>query len=394
MLNDFLKLSYSPWIRRPWRAAKAMFFKIRKLVFSLLRTLPSPFSLGLPRGVYSDYDLLLTMPPSLPGRVVLTDQGNPRVSPDSLMALSCLGQHSEQPWPIFWTHHRDIELVGSSLAHIKKGRVCAEAGYGKSRITDDPAYDYRRGDSDRPIDLQGNWTSIVSRWVSTARIQAYSHWLLDALPRLALLGEFPPDVKILLPPHRLPYQVKSLQMLGLLDRCRWTEEKHVRLENYYFSSPTSMILCYSPYSLGWLRKTFLPLVNGTGPTPKRFFIRRFGDRRNMVNEDEVLDLFRERGWEIIDPGAGSFPDQIRLFANAEAICGIHGSGVANIVWCKSGCRILEIHCSEYVTGCHEWIPQCLSSVEYHYLIFPTDNRLNAIVDLRKLKETLQALELG
>jgi Glycosyltransferase 61 len=111
-------------------------------------------------------------------------------------------------------------------------------------------------------------------------------------------------------------------MLGLLDRCRWTKEKHLRLENYYFSSPTTMIDCYNPYAVNWLRKTFLPPVNVVRPTPKRFFIRRFGNNRNMTNESKVLDLFRELGWEIIDAGEWSFPDQIWLFSNAEAICGI------------------------------------------------------------------------
>jgi hypothetical protein len=394
MLRYLRELNYSPLLRRPWRAAKAVVFRFRRLVFNLLRTLPPPLSLGFPRGVYSDYELLLTTPPSLPGRIVLTDQGNPRVSPDSIMVLSRRRHHLEQPWPIFWTHHRDIELIGTSLAHIKNGLVCSEAVYGRSRVTDDPAYKYRVGNADRPVNLQGNWTSLVSRWMSTDEVQPYAHWVLDALPRLALLSEFPPDLKILLPFRQLPFQVASLQMLGLLDRCRWTKEKHLRLENYYFSSPTTMIDCYNPYAVNWLRKTFLPLVNVARPTPKRFFIRRFGNNRNMTNESKVLDLFRELGWEIIDAGAWSFPDQIWLFSNAEAICGIHGSGFTNVVWCQPGCRILEIYCSKFMGAAAEWISQCLSSVEHHHLIFPSDNVLNAVVDLHKLKETLQSLKLA
>jgi capsular polysaccharide biosynthesis protein len=300
----------------------------------------------------------------------------------------------ELPQPIFWTHHRNIELIGASLAHIKKGLLCAEAGYGKSRVGDDPAYSYRRSTSHRPFDLWGDWTSLISRWMPTDSIHPYSHWLLDALPRLALLDEFPPGVKILVPPHQLPYQVSSLQMLGLWDRCRLTSETRLRVGNYYFSSPTAMIMVYNPYAVRWLRKTFLPLVNASSPTPKRFFLRRFGPARNITNESKVLDFFRERGWEIIDPGALSFPDQIRLFANAEAICGIHGSAFANVIWCPPGCRILEIFCWGYWCGGVEWISQCLSSVEYRYLVFPSDNRFNAIVDLKKLKEAVQSMGWG
>jgi hypothetical protein len=49
-------------------------------------------------------------------------------------------------------------------------------------VTDDPAYKYRVGNADRPVNLQGNWTSLVSRWMSTDEVQPYAHWVLDALP--------------------------------------------------------------------------------------------------------------------------------------------------------------------------------------------------------------------
>lgn len=319
------------------------------------------------------------------------DQGNPVASSDSVMVLGGRGQHVQQPWPIFWTYHHEIELIGPSLAHVKDDRVCLEAVYGKYSMPDDPAYNFRRSGSDRVVDLEGNWTSGVSRWMSTTKTQAYAHWVLDVLPRLALLNEFPSDVKIILPPHRLSYQEAGMQMLGLLDRCRWTSESRLRVENYYFSAPTAMIDCYNPYAVHWLRKTFSPLVSDVKPTPKRFFIRRLGFLRNMTNEADVLNLFRELGWEIVELNEWTFQDQIRLFANAEFICGIHGAGFTNVVWCQPGCRILEIFCSDYMGAGAEWIAQTLTSVEHHHLIFPTDNRLNAIVDLPQLKAKLQTL---
>lgn len=326
---------------------------------------------------------------ALPGRVILTDQGNPEARPDSIMVLSGRRQHLQQPWPIFWTQHRNVDLVGPSLAHTRSDLMCAEAVYGKKRAPDDRSYNYRRRKSDGVVELSGNWTSLVSRWKPTDRAYAYGHWLQDALPRLALLDEFPSDVQILVLRHRLPYQIDSLKMLGLFDRCRWTSEPHLRVENYYFSAPTSMIACYNPYAVRWIRQAFLPRVEGGGPTPKRIFLRRFGPARNMVREDDVLDMFREFGWDIIDPGAWSFPEQVRLFSQAEAVSGIHGSGFANVVWRQPGCRILEIFAADYMCGSNEWISHCLPSVEYRSLIFPAGNRLNVVVDLQKLRKTLE-----
>jgi hypothetical protein len=363
----------------------------RRLLFDLIRRLPAPFSLGLPRGSYSDLALLQTVPPSLPGRLVLSDQGSPPTGPDRLVVLSRRGEATEQPWPIFWTHHHDVELIGPSLAHVNgKGQLCEESVYGPVRAQTDPAYFYRRG-LHPVVALPGNWTSLVSLWMSTVKPQPYWHWLMEALPRLAFLPEFPADTRIIVPPSRLPFQLDSLKMLGLLDRCRLTSEQHLRIEDYYFSPPQTMIACYNPYSVEWLRRTFLPLIARTPPvsTPKRFFIRRTGSRRNIVNEEAVFDFFRGLGWEIVDTAEISFPEQVRLFSQAEAISGIHGSSFANLVWCNPACKVLELFCEDYICAGGEWIAHCIPPLQHHYLLFPGDHRLNARVDLRTLKEALE-----
>ena len=37
-----------------------------------------------------------------------------------------------------------------------------------------------------------------------------------------------------------------------------------------------------------------------------------------------------------------FTDQIDLFYNAECIVGLHGAGFANLVFCKSGTKVVEL----------------------------------------------------
>jgi capsular polysaccharide biosynthesis protein len=372
------------------RAVKKTVVESRKLFFESVRRLPGRLAMGLPRGTYSDYELLRASPPSLPGRIVLTDQGAPPSPPESAVVLSRRGQHTEQPWPVFWTHHHEVDLVGTSLAHLnKQGQVCREAVYGPHRALTDPAYNHLRRRRAAPVRLDGNWTSLVSTWLPTNKAQAYGHWVMEALPRLAFLPEFLADTRIIVPPFQAPYQIKSLQMLGLFDRCRWTTERELHVEDYYFSPPTAMIACYNPYSVEWLRRTFLPLVANTGgPTARRFFLRRVGTHRNMVNEEQVLDFFRALGWEIIDAATLDFAEQIRLFSQADAICGIHGSGFANLVWCKPGCRVLELFCQEYMCGQPEWIIHCIPSAQHRFLMFPGDHRLNARVDLVQLQAAL------
>ena len=347
--------------------------------------------MGPPNGWYSDLESLQRSDPGVEGRIVLLDQGAPIVTRESLMVLCKRGQHLQQPFPVFWIRHRNVRLIGPDLAHINSHKqISVEAGYGRPALGDDPAYRFFiHGEAVR---LTGPWTSIVSRWMQVDKPQAYGHWLIDALPRLAVLGEFPTETQILVPGHKAQYQIDSLEMLGLSNRCRSTDEKLIEVEDYYFASPPSMIACYSPHTVATVRGMFLPLKDNRKATPKRFFVRRTGTKRNMTNEAEVLEFFRKAGWTIVDLVNLPFAEQIAWFADAEAIAGIHGSGMTNSLWSPRGCKIIELFSDQYLAGDAEWIAQC-TGAEHHALIFPSDLEVNAIVDLNRVRAKLKSAGL-
>jgi len=237
--------------------------------------------------------------------------------------------------------------------------------------------------------LSGPWTSIVSKWCPANEPQTFAHFLLDSLPRLALLKHFPPETRIIVPGTKPRFYQDAMAMLGLTERCRWTHETDLLVEDYYFSSPVSMIVCHSPYTVEYLRSTFLPLVK-TGGLPERFFIRRTSYGRNMVNEEETLQFFRDLNFEIVDLATMSFADQIRLFAGAKAIAAIHGSATANAVFCSPQAKLLELFADKHPAGDQEWIAQCVP-FHYDFLVFPSDHKIDAYVDLPQVKSRLQAM---
>lgn len=346
---------------------------------------------GPARGWYSDLELIRQGDFRLEGKMVLESQGGPVVNRDSMLVRCGRNQHLEQPWPIFWTRHHNARLVGTSLVHMNRQKqLCVEAAYGPKRVKSDPAYRYCSFAP--PLRLDGPWTSVVSKWLPTDRVSPYAHWLLEALPRLALLREFPSETRIVVPFRELRYQVESLGLMGLLERSRWTTERHIIFEDYYFSAQPTMIVCYSPYAVEFLRSTFMSLARSAPATPSRFFVRRTGGYRNMVNEEEVLSFFRRSGWQIIDAAALGFKEQVQVFAQAEAVCGIHGSGLANIIWCREGCKVIELFADRYLASDQEWISQCIGT-EYYPLIFSSDDLLSARVDLRRVRHLLSSLQL-
>jgi len=340
---------------------------------------------GPPKGSFSIFQSLYSEN-RRPSRIVLTDQGALKAGPDSLLVRSGLHQHNTQPWPIFWSHHQNARLVAASLAWLdERKRICREAVYGDLYVEVDPAWRYAV--LPKPVFLKGNWTSVVSRWTPNTGVPTFSHWLLDALPRLALLKEFPPDTKILVPSALAGYQKETLKLLGLFDRIRHTPEQHVVVENYYFSPPSAMISTYSPYGVNWLRAEFLPRADKSYQGPKRFIIQRKGKTRGLLNEAEINDFFRKLGWAIIDTEKLTFAQEIQLFAQAEAFAGVLGSGFTNAAWSPPGCKVITFVADTWLDGWVEWICD-VNRLDYHWQIFPSDHAMMMTADLRAVEKLL------
>jgi hypothetical protein len=346
---------------------------------------------GPPARTYSVYQALRTGSPKIPGEIVLHDQGCPVVTENSLMARGGYYQHKEQPWPIFWSQHSEARLVAESLVlMLENKQLCIESAYGPGRWWQDPAARYLR--LPPPMRLQGNWTSIVSRWtpVRLGYSPNYTHWMLDALPRLALLPEFPADTRILIPPYLDQNQKESLDMLGVLNRCQPATTVSYQVENYYFSSFTTMLQGYNPYGINFLRRTFLPKQDPKFSGPKKIFIERRGLSREPQNRVELEALFTEHGWTVLDLMQFTFAEKIKLFAEADAVAGMFGSGFTNCIFCKPGCEVMAIMPVEFgLDGYLEWISQVVG-YRWHPMVISASYDYRFIVDLQPVKQWLAA----
>lgn len=388
--NLAMQLRRFPVVHRPlkWARRKA-FQKFKDVLVEAARTVSSSEPRwGPPKGSFSIYEDLLKRPnPGRKGRIVLHDQGPLPVSPDSLLERCGLRQHLEQPRPILWSHHQAARLVSSSLALINEQKqVALESVYGTRFLHGDTAYRYLH--LPPAVPLPGNWTSLVSLWVPTTGVPTFSHWVLDALPRLSMLGEFPSDTRILVPSALAAYQKETLALLGLQERIRYTPETHLTIENYYFASPTTMISCYNPYGIGFLRSEFLPKADPSYHGPKKFIIQRKGKSRGIKNEEEVNKFFRDRGWDIIDTEKLTFSQEIKLFSEAEAVCGILGSGFTNTIWCRPGCKVITLVADSWLDGWAEAIAH-VCKLQYSFAVFPSDHMMMATIDLEVVKKLLQ-----
>ncbi len=351
------------WLRRTlWGSLVEAFWEFARHFFAR-----NP-RLGPPLKTFSIYQALRYGWPRFNGRIVLHDQGVPKLAVDSLLVKSGLEQHLEQPWPIFWSEHADARLISESLALLLPDKVlCVESAYNDKRWRSDPASRFLR--LPPPTRLRGNWTSIVSKWVPNRGFPVYGHWLHDALPRLALLPEFPPDTQIIVPPDLKPYHKESLQLLGLWDRCRPSPEAHLEVERYFFSSPVCLIDCYNPYAVHFTRKALLPKADRNYSGPKKFFMQRTSKKRSIQNPEEVAAFFRSKGWEVVRDVDLTFAQTIKLFSEADAICSQQGSNMSNVLFCRPGCVVMHLVPDVNVDGWIDWIAE-VCELNYHFSIVP------------------------
>ncbi len=354
--------------------------KFTHLGYTIARALfPGTIPLGLPRGIFSLDSLVREG--AIHGRIVCDCQRLPKFPEDSMVRRCGMKQDDYQPWPIFWGQLSGIHLVGPTLALMNNQVRLALESLFRPTYYEDPAYrSWRRP---APTYLDGTWTSLVIPFG-----KGYYHWLLDALPRLAILEEFPAETRILVPAQLESYQRESLALLGLQDRIRPTPETHLILENYFFSAPTGMTGAMNPYAVNAVRTMVLKkFPSSSGAPRRRFYIPRTGTRM-PINSEAICDFFGSIGWEIIRPEKLTFTEQVTLFSQAEAICADHGAALTNLLFAPSDCRVLELFADNFLNACYEVI--CAArEIKHRYIIFPADDEYRPSADIELLKSTVR-----
>ncbi len=185
--------------------------------------------------------------------------------------------------------------------------------------------------------LKGTYLSLLS--TSTT----YAHWLMDCLPRLAPLERA--DIKLLIPARPTRYQLESLALLGFsANQLVEVGRQPVRVERLLLAHTAQRSGVPSPVHLARLRDRLLEAAGvPPGPPTRRLYISRAKTSRPVVNESELEPVLAEYGFETVLPETLSFADQVRLFAQAEAILGAHGAGIYNHIFCPAGAVVIEVY---------------------------------------------------
>lgn len=89
--------------------------------------------------------------------------------------------------------------------------------------------------------------------------------------------------------------------------------------------------------------------------------------RRVINEDEIFQFLESMGFKKIYLENLSIEEQASVMNNAKVIVAPHGAGLANLVFCKPGTKVLEIFSPNYVNTLYHTLSSQIG-LDYSYSI--------------------------
>jgi capsular polysaccharide biosynthesis protein len=81
----------------------------------------------------------------------------------------------------------------------------------------------------------------------------------------------------------------------------------------------------------------------------------------------MMKLLDTHGFKKILLEKLSLAERIRIFSSAEAVISPHGAGLANLVFCKPGTKVIEVFNPSYAFPCY-WNISKNCGLDYYYLL--------------------------
>lgn len=186
----------------------------------------------------------------------------------------------------------------------------------------------------------------------------YFHWLIEYLPRLATLNEFPElsRLPLIVADNKASTMKEVLSLVAPNHPVIWVSEsdqicvKKLYVPSMFTFIPDTVAIplekggVISVRQMQWFRERVMShLPSLPSSNSRRLYVhRKSGLARAIVNEEEVIQAFVSHGFEVVDPSELSFLEQVYLFASASAIAGTTGAAFANLIFCQPGTQIIAL----------------------------------------------------
>jgi hypothetical protein len=243
---------------------------------------------------------------------------------------------------------------------------------------------------DDPVRSVDEDVAVVYSVLSDKKTANYYHWVVEGLTRVAMLREarVPETVRLLVPGPVSDMHRQSLTALGV-DEARllsWSGELTRFRTVYLPSGPQLRGSAPVAAAIDLLRRQTAPPRAAPGRRlwiSRRLALRR---RKRLLGEERLIAVAADLGFEEIHPETLTVMEQVEIFAQAEAIGGIHGAGLANAVFMQPGTRVAEAASDQLKARQKQifWNLAAAGRQRYGYCVGIADG-----LDLRRFRRVLE-----
>jgi len=199
----------------------------------------------------------------------------------------------------------------------------------------------------------------------------YYHWLNDVLPRIKLYEDVlhqvdhfcvsasvPAKFLAVLPDFGIPLN----KILLVRDRDKlWFDQLFVSsLPGSEGRSPM--------WAIEYIRHKLIKTRAPINPTKKIYLKRGTSTSRKILNENIVINILQDQGFEIIEPGELSIYEQINLVQQAKTVISAHGAALSNLLFSNPDLTVIELFSPDYFrTDCYYTLASILK-LNYWYIV--------------------------
>ncbi|MBG9736828.1 glycosyltransferase family 61 protein [Paenibacillus alvei] len=294
------------------------------------------------------------------------------------------------------------------VAVIPAGRLVTENCYvvtpDNKRLNDvEYYYPYHARDLPPPEYQAGTVATVLWGWniPEVALTQAiFGHWFFDILPRFHLLeqSKIPIDKYVI---GRLthPFQYESLQMLGIpFEKLIQADKKDFHLIADWMLVPAVPWLLgkSTKWSYHYIRerlKDRQPIQPKSG-YERIYVTRKDAFARYILNEDEVMELLRSKGFTRIMLTPLTTQEKVEIYSSAQVVIAPFGSGNINLAFCNPGTKVIELTPYTIVDD-YFWKISSHAGLDYYEVVCDIEYPARGIggmdnfyVDMNKLRQVL------
>ena len=232
----------------------------------------------------------------------------------------------------------------------------------------------------------------------------YFHWLFDILPKIKICSEVYNLENIenfyfskLHKWQKNILEILDLKNIKILDSSIYRHVQaskiiaveHPWYEKGYINEEAANI---PGWIVNWLKETFLTKAENFDANDKVFIDRRDDTKFNhcqIINDEEVFQYLKSKGFSKYKVGQLSFKNQIHLFHNAKIIIGPHGAAFANLAFCKPQTKVIEFKPFNHPTVVNKRISE-INDLNYQSIEAPDfkNEKGDILIDLNTLKKII------